>query len=411
MGKTPIIEVENLGKRYRLGSIGLSSLIDEVRVLGRRIGVPCNAPDSSKYLTALEEISFKVEPGEALGIIGQNGAGKSTLLKILSRITEPSAGRAILRGRVSSLLEVGTGFHPDMTGRENIYLNGALCGLTRSEIKESFDSIVNFAHVEKFIDTPVKRYSSGMFVRLAFAVAAHLKPDILIIDEVLAVGDLGFQKKCIEKMQDVTNGGMAILFVSHNMQMIRRLCSRSMLLHKGKVVQTGETGEVISTYIQANEGVGTNLESALFSERRRGTGLARFSSITYCNKDGEPKKNFRLDEPASFQFEIIAKEELSSLRVLIEIKTENEQEKIIVAGHDVTREKVHSGTKLRFRVTLAPHNLMPGSYPIYFWAGTVDHLHFDILDNCLPPLDITGAHLNQAHSCLSQSDSTLTMLV
>ena len=145
-----------------------------------------------------------------------------------------------------------------------------------------------------------------MFVRLAFAVAAHLKPDILIIDEVLAVGDLGFQKKCIEKMQDVTNGGMAILFVSHNMQMIRRLCSRSMLLQKGKVVQTGETGEVISTYIQANEGVGTNLESALFSERRRGTGLARFSSIIYCNKDGE-KKNFRFDEPASFQFEIIAK--------------------------------------------------------------------------------------------------------
>ena len=196
----PCIQVKSLSKSYRLGSIGLGSFVEDLGKFGRKLGLPFKGSKNTKIFHALNEISFEAYPGEALGIIGHNGAGKSTLLKILSRITEPTSGEAMLKGKVASLLEVGTGFHPDMTGRENIFLNGTFLGLSKKEIKESFDSIVRFAHVEKFIDTPVKRYSSGMFVRLAFAVAAHLNPNILIIDEVLAVGDLAFQKKCIDKI-------------------------------------------------------------------------------------------------------------------------------------------------------------------------------------------------------------------
>ena len=198
----PIIDVQNLTKNYRLGTIGIGSLIHDIRRFGQRIGFKqIDSKTDPKEFCALNRITFQAFPGEALGIIGHNGAGKSTLLKILSRITEPSSGSAVIRGKVASLLEVGTGFHPDMTGRENIFLNGAFLGLSKMEVKESFDSIVKFAHIQKFIDTPVKRYSSGMYVRLAFAIAAHLKPDVLIVDEVLAVGDLAFQKKCIETMQ------------------------------------------------------------------------------------------------------------------------------------------------------------------------------------------------------------------
>ena len=410
MPDIPIIEVDKLGKNYRLGSIGIGSLIDDLKRLSKKMGLRSQTLDSSKTFTALNKISFKVHRGEAFGIIGHNGAGKSTLLKILSRITEPSTGKAILRGRVASLLEVGTGFHPDMTGRENIFLNGALYGLTSAEIKDSFDSIVKFAHVEKFIDTPVKRYSSGMFVRLAFAVAAHLKPDILIVDEVLAVGDMGFQKKCMEKMKNITNGGMTILFVSHNMQMIRRLCSRSMLLEKGKVLKIGETGEVISAYMTRNQEMGNNLEMELASDRRRGTGLARFSKISYCDKNGKPQKKFLTNESVCFEFELIAKEDLDNLKVIIEIKTENEQEKIIVADHEVSSSEISGGTRVSFKISFDRHNLMPGNYPIYFWAGTTDHFHFDVIDNLLPPLEIippTGDVENSA--CLAQSESTISL--
>ena len=411
MRESPIIEVENLGKHYRLGSIGLGSLVDDARSLAIRLGLPCRPPDPSRQFPALKKISFEVNRGEAFGIIGHNGAGKSTLLKILSRITEPTTGKAVLRGRVASLLEVGTGFHPDMTGRENIFLNGALCGLTRTEIKESFDSIVEFAHVEKFIDTPVKRYSSGMFVRLAFAVAAHLKPDILIVDEVLAVGDLGFQKKCMEKMKDVANGGMTILFVSHNMQMIRRLCSRSMLLEKGRVIQLGETSEVISTYVRSKEKLDISLESSFESELRRGTGLARFIKIAYCNESGQRQDKFLTDEPICFSFELLAKEDVASLKVIIQVKTENEQEKIIIASHVVSESQISSGKRMRFRISFDQHNLMPGNYPLYFWAGTIDHFHFDVIDNLLPPLEIVDPHYDkEGLSCLSQSASKLEVI-
>src|SRR6059036_3777252 len=206
------------------------------------------------HIWALDDVSFEVKRGEVVGIIGRNGAGKSTLLKILSRITEPSAGRVEIRGRVASLLEVGTGFHPELTGRENIYLNGAILGMARTEIRRKFDEIVAFAEVEKFLDTPVKRYSSGMYVRLAFAVAAHLEPEILVVDEVLAVGDAEFQKKCLGKMSEVAKGGRTVLFVSHNMAAINRLCRRGLLLEEGHVKFDGDAQTATSMYMVTDSG-------------------------------------------------------------------------------------------------------------------------------------------------------------
>ena len=243
----PIIEVENLSKKYHLGAVGATTLRDDVsRLWGQLRGK--SPPIDKGEFWALRDVSFQVQPGEVLGIIGRNGAGKSTLLKILSRITEPTLGHAVMRGRVASLLEVGTGFHQDLTGRENVFLNGAILGMKSPEIAGRFDEIVAFAEVERFIDTPVKHYSSGMYVRLAFAVAAHLEPEILIVDEVLAVGDAQFQRKCLGKMQAIAGAGRTILFVSHNMPSIQFLCSRGILLADGGMVQDGPVATVTAAY-------------------------------------------------------------------------------------------------------------------------------------------------------------------
>lgn len=246
----PIIEVQGVSKRYDLGRIGMTSFREELqRMMGK---IPPAA--ATREFWALRDVSFNVERGTVVGIIGHNGAGKSTLLKILSRITEPTTGEIRLRGRVASLLEVGTGFHPELTGRENIFLNGTILGMTRAEIAQKFDEIVAFAEVSKFIDTPVKRYSSGMYVRLAFAVAAHLEPEILIIDEVLAVGDQAFQQKCLGKMQDVaTNGGRTILFVSHHMAAIRRLCKHCLVLDRGVASAVLPMEQAVDRYTQSQK--------------------------------------------------------------------------------------------------------------------------------------------------------------
>ncbi|MCL5407581.1 MAG: ABC transporter ATP-binding protein [Patescibacteria group bacterium] len=241
------IKVENLGKKYYLGTQEHSfSIKDSFGNFFKKKG-------PKKPFWALKNINFEVKEGEVLGIIGANGAGKSTILKILSQITSPTLGKATINGRISSLLEVGTGFHPELTGRENIYLNGAVLGMKKAEIKRKFDEIVDFAGIGKFLDTPVKRYSSGMYVRLAFAVAANLEPEILIIDEVLAVGDLQFQKKCLGKMQDVSKGGRTVLFVSHNLGAVSSLCDRSLYLHQGKIEFIGETEKCILKYINKNK--------------------------------------------------------------------------------------------------------------------------------------------------------------
>lgn len=253
-----VIKVENLGKRYQLGRATSSgaryrtlrdTLAEGAQQIFRR------RPDrnsAAEEFWALRDVNFEVKQGEVVGIIGRNGAGKSTLLKILSRITEPSTGCITIRGRVASLLEVGTGFHPELTGRENIFLNGAILGMSRHEIKARFDEIVAFAEIEKFLDTPVKRYSSGMYVRLAFSVAAHLEPEILVVDEVLAVGDAEFQKKCLGKMQAVSRGGRTVLFVSHNMAAITRLCSRAVVLSEGQIPLDGAVRDAVHRYLAAN---------------------------------------------------------------------------------------------------------------------------------------------------------------
>ncbi len=266
----PIIEVRNLSKVYQLGSIGARSLREEVERLWLRMRkggkgkpedradfakLPPGTPDaafsgsqSPREFWALRDVSFSIPPGEVTGLIGRNGAGKSTLLKLLSRITQQTAGEIILRGRISSLLEVGTGFHPDLTGRENVFLNGAILGMSKAEIRRKFDEIVAFAEIERFIDTPVKRYSSGMYVRLAFAVAAYLEPEVLVIDEVLAVGDTAFQQRCIARMLHLVRQGRSMLIVSHNMGVIRQLAPRTLVLQNGSVVFYGDTNEAIAKY-------------------------------------------------------------------------------------------------------------------------------------------------------------------
>lgn len=265
---TTVIAAEKLAKRYTLrheSAPSYSTLRDAIaqgtKQIGRRL--VGKAPESGRRTEdfwALRDVSFEVAQGDRVGIIGRNGAGKSTLLKILSRITEPTSGRARIRGRVASLLEVGTGFHPELTGRENIFLNGAILGMSKAEIVAKFDEIVAFAEVERFLDTPVKRYSSGMYVRLAFAVAAHLEPEILIVDEVLAVGDAQFQKKCLGKMEEIGRGGRTVLFVSHNVQAVRKLCSHAVLLESGRATAFGPVEEVTDLYFQKTNASMTALE-------------------------------------------------------------------------------------------------------------------------------------------------------
>lgn len=295
----PIIRVENLSKSYELNKILTSSetlrdsIAEMVRTPFKRLRD--RRSSSGETLWALKNINLEVAPGEVLGIIGRNGAGKSTLLKILSRITKPTAGRVELYGRVGSLLEVGTGFHPELTGRENIFLNSVILGMSHKEIKRQFDEIVAFAEIEKFIDTPVKRYSSGMYVRLAFAVAAHLSPEILIVDEVLAVGDLAFQNKCLGKMQDVSLTGRTVLFVSHNMPAITHLCSRAILLEEGSLVQEGSTADVISTYVEGTFSTGPSREWNHLAQAP-GTEELKLLSINITKEDGTPVRTASVED-------------------------------------------------------------------------------------------------------------------
>src|SRR4051812_1002995 len=280
----PIVTVENLGKQYRLGtqSAAYSTIRESLtnRILGR------NGGGENATIWALRDVSFEITPGEVLGIIGRNGAGKSTLLKILSRVTEPTKGRVELHGRVGSLLEIGTGFHPELTGRENIFLNGAILGMMQKEILRKFDDIVGFSEVEKFLDTPVKRYSSGMYVRLAFAVAAYLEPEILLVDEVLAVGDASFQRKCLDRMKDVGQRGRTVLFVSHNMPAITRLCDRTILLDGGTVLEDGPSHKVVGSYLRS--GLGTTAEREWSTAAAApGNDIARLRSVRVRTESGE----------------------------------------------------------------------------------------------------------------------------
>ena len=293
----PIISVNHISKQYRLGNIGASTLAaDFNRLLGNVFAQ--KKSKNNDLIWALKDISFEVNQGEVLGIIGKNGAGKSTLLKILSRVTSPTNGDIFIHGRMASLLEVGTGFHPELTGRENVFLNGAIMGMTKSEVRRKFEEIVDFSGVEKYIDTPVKRYSSGMYVRLAFAVAAHLEPEILIVDEVLAVGDAEFQKKCLGKMQSVSNQGRTVLFVSHNMSAIQSLCPRSILLKSGELVKDGPTEQIIQHYL------GNELTTSNDIQFTQTTESSYISHLKLSHEDGSLGRSYRCGEPLCFDFKI-----------------------------------------------------------------------------------------------------------
>jgi lipopolysaccharide transport system ATP-binding protein len=300
------ISVAGLGKRYRLNGGGRAARHSTLRevisagLLGRRGSLGGDVRPSDSDFWAVRDLSFQVPVGQRLGLIGRNGAGKSTLLKLLSRITEPTAGRIVQRGRVASLLEVGTGFHPELSGRENIYVNGSILGMRRAEIQRKFDEIVAFADVERFLETPVKRYSSGMYMRLAFAVAAHLEPDVLLVDEVLAVGDAAFQAKCLGKMESISREGRTVIFVSHNMSAVATLCDRAILLEQGRLVIDGTVDAVVSHYLESSP----RSEDVAQRTDRTGSGAVRASGISFRNPDGSPARALLSNGPVDVVLDI-----------------------------------------------------------------------------------------------------------
>jgi lipopolysaccharide transport system ATP-binding protein len=340
------IQIEGISKRYQLGVISRKTLQDEVRFLWHRLlgrdprlhmgkvvtgsaenAAPDNYEDGEQIFWALQDVSFNVEAGEVVGIIGRNGAGKTTLLKVLSRITEPTCGQAVIDGRMGSLLEVGTGFHPEMTGRENIFLNGSILGMRKAEIQKKYDDIVAFSELARFIDTPVKRYSSGMFVRLAFSVAAHLDPEILLIDEVLAVGDAGFQRKCIGKMGDVASGGRTILFVSHNMAAVQQLCTRCVVLERGKVYFAGNTADAIRAYMKL-VGEAQSLQLADRTDRK-GNGVLRFTNVSLHHDDGEETELFFSGEDVRIRLHYRANQRIENAQARVVVKISSDQGQLL----------------------------------------------------------------------------------
>jgi lipopolysaccharide transport system ATP-binding protein len=329
----PIISVRNLGKRYLLGLGGGESYraLRDVMANSVKNLFKTNRSRDPQEFWALKEITFDVREGEKVGIIGRNGAGKSTLLKILSEITEPTEGEAHIYGRVASLLEVGTGFHPELTGKENIFMNGAILGMRRAEIKKKFDEIVSFAEIERFLDTPVKRYSSGMYVRLAFAVAAHLEPEILIVDEVLAVGDLVFQKKCLRKMNEVSEGGRTVVFVSHNMEAVQKLCTRAILLHEGKIEAEGSTEEVIRKYTgEEKYSAGEQIWQEVY--KAPGDSVVRVCAVRVLDQNGKRGVNFDVRDPVSIELEYLVLEE--GHRLVLQLYFTNELGHVLFISKD-----------------------------------------------------------------------------
>ncbi|WP_369753179.1 ABC transporter ATP-binding protein [Flavobacterium sp. WC2409] len=334
MSKDIILKAENISKQYRLGQVGTGTLSHDLnrwwhQIRGKedpylKIGDTNDrsSKGESDYVWALQDINFEVERGELLGIIGKNGAGKSTLLKILSMVTSPTTGSIKSRGRIASLLEVGTGFNPELTGKENIYLNGAILGMTKKEIASKLDEIIDFSGCERYIDTPVKRYSSGMYVRLAFAVAAFLEPEILIVDEVLAVGDAEFQKKAIGKMQNISKkGGRTVLFVSHNMAAIQKLCTKCILLHNGKFVMKGKTEEVIKFYLNQTE---LNDSEYIFSHKLSEAKIAYATKLSIEDVEGNLMNEVPIGKPWTVKIHFKVKENIKNLIVALGISDLND---------------------------------------------------------------------------------------
>ena len=382
----PVIQLENLSKSYRIGrqnevpdtlvgslkSIAMAPIrnLGQLRKLNTNIKRPQDA-EASDILWALKDVSFDVHQGDVVGVIGRNGAGKSTLLKVLSRITEPTSGRGIIRGRVSSLLEVGTGFHPELTGRDNIYMNGTILGMTKKEIDRKFDEIVDFSGVEKFLDTPTKRYSSGMQVRLAFAVAAHLEPEILIVDEVLAVGDASFQAKCMGKMQEVANGGRTVMFVSHNLASVRALCKRGIVMQSGTVQCDASIDEAIACYVgslQERSGIGVADRTD-----RGGNGQARLLS---ADAVGE-QSTIATGAPIEFRFTF--QSGVPEVQCVFTIYDDRGDALLMFTSQRaISTDQIHDPDGKQLVCTIDELSLLPGDYRlnVALKSGdqTLDHL-------------------------------------
>ena len=373
-----IIQAENLGKKYTIGHKtdsgnyvalrdvlmrNVQNLWAKTRDLARR--KPVVMGDTTEEFWALKNLNFEIRKGEALGVIGRNGAGKSTLLKVLSRITEPSAGRVTIKGRIASLLEVGTGFHPELTGRENIFLNGAILGMKRAEIKTKFDEIVAFAEVEKFLDTPVKRYSSGMYVRLAFAVAAHLEPEILVVDEVLAVGDMGFQKKCLGKMANVAQEGRTVLFVSHNMAAVEKFCPRVFLLENGSLCFDSDASSVINFYLSQDNSRVSECSYA-------GTTEKIHFIRSHVSLDGiNPQPTMSLASTICVTLEYIVSQPIRQVQIVCHLWNARDIHVMSTADVDEDSELLHlrNAGFYRSKFLIPQNTLAPGYYHLSFACG------------------------------------------
>ncbi|MGZ4100269.1 MAG: ABC transporter ATP-binding protein, partial [Bacteroidia bacterium] len=402
-----VIKVENLGKQYRLGQVGTGTLSHDLNrwwhsVRGKedpylKVGEvnDRSTKGDSDLVWAIKDISFEVKQGEVLGIIGRNGAGKSTLLKILSRVTGPTVGSVKAKGRIASLLEVGTGFHPELTGRENIFLNGAILGMGKQEIRDKFDEIVDFSGVERYIDTPVKRYSSGMYVRLAFAVAAHLEPEILIVDEVLAVGDAEFQKKCLGKMKAVSGQGRTVLFVSHNLQAVSNLCTTGLLLRNGTMDTIGNIEETIKKYIVASREI--NLSEVSLDDRlKRTSGKVMFTEIKGFNKNAESWE-FNFDEEILIKFKAKAHQPAESLSFYMAIKHPFSGEVISNYKTVLKNKEVLQGEEISFSITIPKNTIRNGQYSLYFALGNAEtKIFYDVIDENvnMPMLNINPSSMD-----------------
>jgi lipopolysaccharide transport system ATP-binding protein len=386
-----VIQVEEISKRYRLGVLGGGTLREDLnrwwaRRRGRpdpsqKVGAGTARVRSGDEIWALRDVSFEVAEGEILGIIGRNGAGKSTLLKILSRITAPTSGRAVLRGRVGSLLEVGTGFHPELTGRENVYLNGTILGMTKAEVDRKLDEIVEFSEISQFVDTPVKRYSSGMTVRLAFAVAAHLEPEILIVDEVLAVGDAAFQRKSLGKLQSVSAGGRTVLFVSHNLGALTRLCSRAIWIHEGKLVAGGDPAEIVRDYLATTLAPG--------EANGAGATVSRLlSEVRTLGADGKPTQIF--DFGSAVRVRIAYADIGSVAKTVLAVRVTNSDGTTIFTSWDtdsVAAERPAAGAA---ECVIPPRLLRPGDYTLRVMAVERAHSQLTLLGEVGLGFQISG---------------------
>ena len=379
MDKSLAIQATNLSKKYRLGTIGMTSLREDlsrwwnrnkneiVKNDSNQAGIENSRMINDHEFWALHDLNFEIPQGEVVGLIGANGSGKSTLLKILSRITEPSQGEVKVRGKVASLLEVGTGFHAELTGRENIYVNGAILGMTRKEVDKKFDEIVDFAGVTDFIDTPIKRYSSGMTVRLGFAVAAHLDPDILIVDEVLAVGDAAFQKKCIGKMQSISSSGRTIIFVSHNMASVEALCTHGHMLEKGKLVKSGPINETISYYLSKLDH--NAAQQSLEDKKREGSGEIKVRSIRMLNSENQEIQTIPCGKVVSFEFQFQKNKEINGIPTFGVSVISSKGINVTWLNHKLTDQEIDLNKTEKLIFEIKRLSLAPGSYYLTTFIG------------------------------------------